>query len=164
MLFGDKKNFGIESDFQQVGEYIFTQYCFWANSKKIGDNSQTCLISSLLENISHNMEMHNNRNGLEFEKECKNWKNFNQINFEISSIIEFLPEKYSVIEDYDECLDGYQCYLLEFPNYDQIIWRELTSNLEVYKIPKGIFYQSFEKINKWVKENTMLSLKTNKKN
>lgn len=171
MIFGNKNTFAIEADFYQNDDYIFISHCFWANNHKIGDNSQSCLLSFGLDNIKHNIDNEGFRKFSQLTNySCKeiftyfNYKLWGAYEEEKEMKIDNLSGNLSeiasaaVIKNYNECFDGYYCYLLEYQSYDTFIWNDDKNNIKCFKIPKGLFYKAFKDIDKWLKANTKLVL------
>ncbi len=165
MIFGCKNEFAIEADLFQGKDYVFISYCFWINNQKVGDNTQSSLLLSELDNIKHNIEALNDRNADELGKyNCQ--EIYDYLNYELweigkSNLKITTPKNINsltVIKEYGECFDGYYCYLLSFKFYDLIIWNNSKDEVNCKKIGKNKLFNTFKEFNNWIESNTKLIL------
>lgn len=166
-IFGNKSEFAIEAILWQIDEHpIFINYCLWIRYNMVGDIGQCALLSAEMERIFKVVQLKGQRQ-MPFEnlsasvltdKLIENtWGNasgYNQ-NVTLSNI--------DILSQHGECFQGYYVFLIEQQGYEWLLTKDNVDN-KYYdmKIPSGIIYSTFENFSKWIKDSTMLVLRSNK--
>lgn len=158
MLFGKKDTFAIEVYLKQIDRYIFANYCLWVKSSRIGDLSQSTLLSSLSDLIdifffSEGNRQNHNIDGSDYcaMTECL--------------IAEYAEDmngyKFNIGSFHDECLQGYYVFLVEKTGYELLLIKdEIANNYMAAKIPKNNVSKCFKELKSWINESTVLVLKS----
>ena len=158
MLFGKKDTFAIEAYLNQVDRYVFANYCFWVKNSRIGDLSQTTLLSSVIDLIDIFFSSESTRKNYHV-KECDCATMTEDL---ISEYIEDMNGyKFNIGSFHDECLQGYYIFLLEEMGYDLVLIKDdMANNYMEAKIPKSYVSKCFKQLKDWIKESTVLVLKS----
>ena len=67
-----------------------------------------------------------------------------------------------ILSQHGECFQGYFVFLVEKNGYEWLLTKDNIDN-KYYdiKLSSGIIYSTFEKLSNWIKDSTMLVLRTN---
>lgn len=166
-IFGNKSEFAIEAILWQIDEHpIFINYCLWIRYNMVGDIEQCALLSAEMERIFKVVQLKGQRQ-MPFEnlsasvltdKLIENtWGNASDYNQNVTLT------NIDILSQHGECFQGYYVFLIEQQGYEWLLTKDNVDN-KYYdvKIPSDIIYSTFENFSKWIKDSTMLVLRTNK--
>lgn len=166
-IFGNKSEFAIEAILWQIDEQpIFINYCLWIRHNMVGDIEQCALLSAEMERIfkvvqlkgQRQMPFENLTASILTDKLIENtWGNASDYNHNVTLT------NIDILSQHGECFQGYYVFLIEQQGYEWLLTKDNVDN-KYYdvKIPSGIIYSTFDKFSKWIKDSTMLVLRTNK--
>ena len=169
-LFGDKDKFAIEAELWQHDEsYIFINYCLWIKNNMVGDKEQTVVLSAELDRISKIAELKGQRcitpNRLSAKQITDNL--INRIWFDNRNNNDIIPTGHTelknldILSQYGECFQGFYVFLLEGDGYEWLLSKEDRNNkyLDI-KLPHDFIYSYFNEFVLWIKDSTVLVLRT----
>jgi Immunity protein 42 len=167
MIFGDKNTFAIEATLEQSNDkLLFIDVCYWVKNIMIGDFDQRNLLSVFMPDF----------------QDVINQKGLRKLNFEqalnTESVIKYLIENtwdtdhktsilYKQLKPIDihshlgESFQGFFIFLVETDSYDWLLCNDsfLRKNIDI-KIPKNQFYNTYQSFVDWIRDSTMLVLKS----
>lgn len=132
----------------------------------VGDIEQCALLSAEMERIFKVVQLKGQRQ-MPFEnlsasvltdKLIENtWGNASDYNQNVTLT------NIDILSQLGECFQGYYVFLIEQQGYEWLLTKDNVDN-KYYdvKIPSDIIYSTFENFSKWIKDSTMLVLRTNK--
>lgn len=137
----------------------------------VGDKEQTVVLSAELDRISKIAELKGQRcitpNRLSAKQITDNL--INRIWFDNRNNNDIIPTGYTelknldILSQYGECFQGFYVFLLEGDGYEWLLSKEDRNNkyLDI-KLPHGFIYSYFNEFVLWIKDSTVLVLRTDK--
>lgn len=137
----------------------------------VGDKEQTMVLSAELDRISKIAELKGQRcitpNRLSAKQITDNL--INCIWFDNRNNNDIIPTGYTelknldILSQYGECFQGFYVFLLEGDGYEWLLSKEDRNNkyLDI-KLPHGFIYSYFNEFVLWIKDSTVLVLRTDK--
>lgn len=166
-IFGNKSKFAIEVKLWQLNESpIFINYCLWISNNMVGDIEQCAVLSAELDRIFNVTEQKRQRHissdnlsaNVFTDKLIENiW--LNECDFMQNPAFANLD----IFSQHGECFQGYFVFLVEQQGYEWLLTKDNIDNRYYdIKLPAGMIYSCFEEFSKWIRDSTILALRTNK--
>jgi hypothetical protein len=169
-IFGDKKKFAVEASLIQNTDDVFINFCYWINGLKIGDNTSSSLLRSLMEEIKLIVNNCGQRYLFDIQDLSNSKSVINDlINIlwgeqEIKTEIKNIPIteiKKIEVNPVCECFDGYHVFLIEQAGFDLLLAKDIFSGKIVErKLSKKIFKKTISDFYFWLINYTNLVLTT----
>lgn len=166
-IFGNKSKFAIEVKLWQLNESpIFINYCLWISNNMVGNIEQSAVLSAELDRIFNVTEQKGQRHissdsllaNAFTDKLIENiW--LNECDFTQNPTFANLD----ILSQHGECFEGYFVFLVEQQSHEWLLTKDNIDNRYYnIKLPAGMIYSYFEEFSKWIRDSTILALRTDK--
>ena len=166
-IFGNKSKFAIEATLWQLDENpIFINYCLWISDNIVGDIGQSAVLSAEIERIFKVAEQKGQRQ-IPFDNLTANALTDRLIENSWLNECDFTQNpalaNSDILSQHGECFQGYYVFLVEQQGYEWLLTKDDIANRYYdIKLPAGLIYSCFEEFSKWIRDSTILALRTGK--